>query len=776
MILLPRLIIAAWLMFSMLTPIIPAQASVVEYDLMIVQQEVSIAGKPVRAMTINGSIPGPTLRFKEGDIARIHVHNKMIVDTSIHWHGILVPNDMDGVPYLTFPPISPDTTFTYEFPIRQSGTYWYHSHTMLQEQSGIYGAIVIEPVNDHQKTDREYTVLFSDWTNEDPHEVIRTLKRGNDWYTIEKGTGQSILGAARLGMLGSYFKRELQRMPAMDISDVAYDYFLANGKPELVLEAEPGETVRLRIVDGSSTTYFHLEFAGGPMTIIAADGVDVEPVEEKRFLICVAETYDILLKVPGPGAYEFRATSHDGSSYTSVWIGSGERHYAPDVPRPNLYQDMGHFSLKQVFALTPAGAMGMSDRDVKAGKFDQPGTMGMGNMHMMHNMKSTNDPDNPQMKMNGMHHGPSAPDSMHEQHDTERVLQYPQAGRKYGKDFRFLAADISASKNIAIDGMDPGRPWPPYDKLRSLKKTSLPSDKPVREIRLTLDEDMKRYLWFLNNRPLSESDSILIRKGEIARFIMINRTMMHHPMHLHGHFFRVINEQGEYSPLKHTVNVAPMSTTVIEFDANDSGDWFFHCHLLYHMESGMARVVHYEGFTLNPVLAAIRPQLYKDAWYSWGQADVLSNMTQGFLTLSNARNIITAHWEAGWQEVEDTDWETILTYDRYVNRFFTVFTGIDLLGEGDKLDRGRCVFGLRYLLPFTIESQAWMDTDSGIRVNFGKAFQLTPRSVLFGDAEYDTHNLWEGRAGVSYIVSKTFSLLVQWHSDYSWGGGLRIRF
>jgi len=757
-----------------------AQAAIVEYELTIAQQEIYITAKPARAMTINGGIPGPILRFKEGDFARIHVHNEMRVETSIHWHGLILPPDMDGVPYVSFPPIKPGTTFTYEFPIRQSGTYWYHSHTSLQEQSGVYGSIIIEsPLND-PKFYHDYVIMLSDWTDEDPHEVNRTLKRGSEWYALEKGSSQSIIGAARLGMLGDYMKRELQRMPAMDIADVGYDHFLANGRPESSLPAEPNETVRLRIIDGSATTYFHLEFAGGPMTIIAADGQDVVPVKENRFLIGVAETYDVLVKVPAPGAYEFRATAHDGSGYTSVWIGSGKRHRASEVPKPNLYHTMGSLKLKQIFSFTPSGALGMSEEEVKAGKLDRPGMMGMGSMDMgiMHDMESMKQGAGPSKKKLGSMDHPTATAESVDHSDSSMPIptQTSPIGKKYAADFRLFAADVSASKNLAVDGMDPRRPWPAYAKLRSIKSTAFSKDKPVREIRFTLDGDMERYVWFLDNKPLSESDSILVRKGEIARFIMINRTMMHHPMHLHGHFFRVINGQGDYAPLKHTVNVAPMSTTVIEFDANEFGDWFFHCHLLYHTKSGMARVVHYEGFKLDPKLAKIRPNLYKDSWYFWVQADVLSNMTEGFLTLSNTRNILTATWEVGWQEVDDPEWEGIFAYDRYINRFLTIFAGADLLGEEDEFDEARGVFGFSYLLPLNLESRAWIDTNGGARFNLEKSFELTPRLMLRGEAQYDTHDLWEGRANLSYMVHKYLSLVGQWHSDYGFGGGLQIRF
>jgi len=793
-------------LFPALLLLLPgAEAAVVEYDLVIDRQPVNMTESAASGMTINGSIPGPTLRFAEGDLARIRVRNNMEEDTSIHWHGVLVPPGMDGVPYLSFPPIRPGAAFVYEFPIRQHGTYWYHSHSSLQEQSGVYGSIVIEPKHQRLHADRDHVILVSDWTDENPHSVLRTLKRGSEWYALEKGGSQSILGAARLGLLGSYFTRELRRMPPMDIADVAYDRFLANGRPESFLEALPGETVRLRIINGSSTTYFHLEFAGGPMTIIAADGQDVEPVRRQRFLVGVAETYDVLVETGGDGAYEFRATAHDGSGYASVWIGSGPYYPAPDVPRPNMYHSMDHGTgLRQIFALTPAGVMGMPDRAVRAGTFDRPGMMGMAmeDMEHMHGgpprerMEQMDHPDHEPgspliQPEHGMDHGAAdhaAPHAMGKEHalppaavkEDARTTAIkpppPPSGRRFGTNFHLLAADASSAKALAVDGMDPERPGTPYRDLTAVTPTAFGADRPVREIRLTLDGDMERYVWMLNNRVLAESDLIRIRAGEVVRFIMINRTMMHHPMHLHGHFFRVLNGRGAFAPLKHTVDVAPMSTTVIEFAAVEPGDWFFHCHLLYHMESGMARAVHYENYAAEPEVAAIRPNLFRDHWYFWGEAALLSNMTEGSLVLADTRNILTAEWEAGWLEVDDAEWEGTFLWRRYQNRFLDVFAGLNLEGIEGESNEARGLLGLHYLLPFNLESRLWIDTDGEARVFLEKTLELTPRLHLAGEAQYDTHDDWEGSVTLAYLVSRNFSLLGRYHSEYGFGAGLQVRF
>jgi hypothetical protein len=794
---------------------LPAAAigAAVEYDLTIARRDVAVGGKIARGITVNGQIPGPVLRFTEGDLALIRVHNRLEVPTSIHWHGILVPPDMDGVPEITQVPIEPGASFTYEIPIRQAGTYWYHSHAHLQEQSGLYGPIVIEPREKRIPADREHVVLFSEWTTDDPHAIHHWLKRGSEWPALEKGSSQSVLGALKANRLGDYFQRELQRMPPMDIADVAYDHFLANGKPEIELPAEPGERVRLRIIDGSSSTYFHLEFAGGPLTIVSADGIDVEPVEKRRFLITVAETYDLLLTLPGPGSYELRATAHDGSGHASVWIGSGVRHPAPAVPRPNLYDAMHSPGLRALFSLTPAGAMGMPDAAVEEGRFDRPGMAGMEGMehgkdtappdhagHAAPASRTSPPPVQPRaapaaadergMKgHNHAGHSPAAapgetPDRAGEGHGEAMLpageapakrAAGPVSARRYGTRFGFLEADIASRGNLAAEGGEQ-RPWTPYAQLRALAPTSFPPDRPRREIRLTLDGDMERYVWFMNNKPLSETDHILIREGEVVRFILINRTMMHHPMHLHGHFFRVINGQGDHAPLKHTVDVAPMSTTVIEFYGNEKGDWFFHCHLLYHMMSGMARLVHYENFVPAPEVQAIRPGLYHDPWYFFADADILSHMTEGAMRLSNTRATFKAAWEAGWQKVDHSEWEGVFTAGWHLNRFSSFFGGLDVQGSGSKEEKTRGILGLSYLLPLSLEASAWVDTDGGARFMLEKELHLTPRLALHGEIEYDTHKYWEGAVGLSYMLTKRLSLLGKWHAEYGFGGGLQLRF
>ncbi|HJW30602.1 MAG TPA: multicopper oxidase domain-containing protein, partial [Saprospiraceae bacterium] len=308
---------------------------------------VNYTGKPRHAIAVNGTIPMPTLTFTEGDSAVVTVHNQLRENTSLHWHGLLLPNQYDGVPYLTTQPILPGGSHVYTFRLKQHGTYWYHSHFRLQEQSGMYGALIIHK----RKTDPswrkedelpEYTLLLSDWTNERPYQVHRKLHHATDWYAIRKGSTQSYWEAIRDGYFGTKVNNEWKRMLAMDVSDVYYDRFTANGKPEAQAdEFKPGEKVRLRIINGSASTYFWLQYAGGKLIVVANDGPDVVPVEVDRMIIAVAETYDVVVTIPQTGiSYEFLATAEDRTKSTSLWLGSGIRQLAMPLPKLKYFEGM----------------------------------------------------------------------------------------------------------------------------------------------------------------------------------------------------------------------------------------------------------------------------------------------------------------------------------------------------------------------------------------------------------------------------------------------------
>ncbi|MEP2777278.1 MAG: multicopper oxidase domain-containing protein [Luteolibacter sp.] len=670
--------------FAILTSILLThafvQARVVEYDLTISEQQMAPAGKTVSALTINGGIPGPTLRFQEGDTAVIRVHNDLKRETtSTHWHGLLLPNPMDGVPYLTTPPIKPGTTHTFRFPLKHSGTYWYHSHTGLQEQRGVYGSIVVEPKGGEPvRTDREHVLVLSDWTNRNPKTIMRSLMAGYDYDAIKKHNKQSILGAAQAGALGDYFQREKDRIPPMDLSDVYYDAFFINGKTTSRLAGKPGEKVRLRLINAGASTYFYINTSAGPMTIVAADGPPVEPVKVENLLMGIAETYDIVVTVPPSGSYEIRATAQDGSGHASVWVGEGTEHPAPEIPKANLY--------KMDYML--------------AGAFEALG---------------------------------DAPDSE--------------------------------------------RPLPPYRQLRALKSTVLPKDAPSRTVELRLTGDMERYIWSFNGKTLSEDSTIKVKKGEVVRFELVNDTMMHHPIHLHGHFFRLINGQGDRSPLKHTVDVPPMGKRTIEFEANDEGDWFFHCHLLYHMDAGMARVVSYETEDPNHV-PSIDPAL--NAPYYWMISGLAqNNMSMGMAKFMNERNDFGLMWDVGYGSGmdhmgKDYEYEADVFWSRYFNPNFSTLLGYRFTNDEDSEDR--FIGGVRYRLPGLVWTGLTLDSEGDARLEVTKALQLTQRLAFVGNAEYDTNTGFDWYAGLDYAVVRNFGLTVGYDGSHGFGGGISFRF
>ena len=746
---------------------LPAVAKTVRYDLNLSKIEVKLGKKARPAMAINGSIPGPVLRFVEGDFAIIHVRNDLHEETSIHWHGLLVPNDQDGVPHVNMAPIKAGETREYRFPLRQSGTYWYHSHSVLQEQLGIYGGIVISPKGGERvSSDRDVVAVLSDWTDEKPFAALTQLRASRDWQQIKKGTAQSVTGAIKDGSFADYFKRSMMRMPPMDLSDIAYDNFLTNGKPTITVEARAGETVRLRLINASAMTYYFIEFAGGPVKIIAADGMDVRPVSQGRFLMAIAETYDLQVNVPSGGAYELRATAQDGTGATSVFVGTGQQVKAPDVPRANPYK--GHAMM--------GGMAGMSGMDHSTMKMPMSGKMDAAEMEGMdHSMHDGGAPA-PMEGTDHSKHGGSAPAPMegmdHSKHGGSAPA--PMEGMDHSQMKPADAPDHAAMGHAMASGERPGSP---YESLKAIRSTALSKGRPLRTYDFKLQGDMIRYVWTLNGKTFTEADLVNVRKGERVQFVFTNETMMHHPMHLHGHFFRVLTSAGNLSPLKHTVDVPPMTSRTIEFAADEPGDWLMHCHVLYHAEVGMGRIIHYEDAPPNPNLmvghGAWDMTKMHDPIFFFGEVAALSNMTEGFVALENNRNGLSAAWEVGWGKVEETEYEVDLAYDRYLNSFTSVFAGANLT-DGESGDRG--VLGVRYLLPFLIRSQAWVDTDGEFRASLSQSIPLTSRLSVYGGAEYDTLSGWQTVAGLEYVLDKRFSLIGQWHSEYGWGGGIGFRF
>lgn len=667
-----RLFLAA--VFSALLSVAPARAGVAEYNFDIEYKTVSPAGEPVRTMVVDGGIPGPTIEAKLGDTLRVTFNNKLDVETSIHWHGVLLPADQDGVPHLNTRPIAPGTSFTFEFPVRVAGTYWYHSHTGLQEQRGVYGSIVFHPETEAVKSDRDYVVVFSDWTNEDPDKVLHNLKRDGDYYALKKGSVQSWDKVIASGgkAISARLDAAWSRMGPMDLSDIGYDAFLTNGEAQTRIgPAKPGERIRLRLINAGASSYFDVEFAGGPMTIVAADGIDVESRAVKRLRMAVAETYDVIVTLPDARAYELRATATDGTGYTVGLLGEGDLVAAPDVPKPDLF-------------------IGME----------------MGGMEMEHAGHTA-------MKM-----GPLP-------HMTD------------------------------------------YESLRALEATTFSTERPVREVILNLTGDMERYVWSINNRTLSESERILIRKGEVVRFRLVNKTMMAHPMHLHGHFFRVITSAGAKSPLKHTVNVPPMSTLTIEFLANEERDWFFHCHMLYHMMSGMAAVVSYEA-TSQAEKGVLKSIAEDRNWFAYADIGAQSNKATGRLWARDKRFEVSLDYDYDWKH----EYEVEALVERRLSRWLGIYAGANFEADedGDKDQTG--VIGIRYLLPMMIEADLRIDTEGHVRVEVGSELQLTSRLTF--DWHVDTDEDYE--LGLEYEISKSVSLTASHGSQYEAGGGILVKF
>ena len=733
----------------------------VEYDLYVDERKVNYSGKTRLAIAINGQIPAPTLRFTEGDTAIIRVHNQMGVETSIHWHGILLPNQYDGVPYLNTAPIAPGGTHTFTFPLIQSGTYWYHSHTMLQEQSGLYGSIVIQPKEVKYEL-KEYVLLLSDWTDYKPKEVMRYLKRAGEWFAVQKGATQSYGEALAAGYFKDKVKQEWQRMPAMDLTDINYNKFLTNGREKSYYpDAKPGEVVRLRVINGSASSYFHLQYAGGPLQVIAADGINVEPFPVSKLEIATAETYDLLVTIPPAGAAELRATANDITGYSSSYFGAGEPMKAPDLPRINYFHMMRE--MNSMGNMTGMNMGGNGQMDPKGG--------GLKGMDMKNGTMPASAAPSPQDRP--MNEQEKAGKSMGTMQDQGSMAGMDMGGGMAGMSMGGGSGDFN------------------YSQLRALHPTTLDSTRQWREVKLTLTGNMLRYLWSFDNKTLSEADKIPIRRGENVRMTFTNLTMMRHPLHLHGHFFRMVNAQGAYSPMKHTFDIPAMGTVTIEFEANEEQDWFFHCHILYHMIAGMARIVSYDASPQNEYAKGNYRMLKREdnAVYPWFDLSVHSQGAFLEGNISNNRNALEFEGRVNYRGNYETEthllhyldkrqfWAGFVGYDFRDNK--TLRSAADTEGgnrrttENNRNFRRQAEVGVYYLLPLLVRAELRTDLTGQLRLRLERR-DLPLSNNVFMDISGNTDR--EFTIAFRYMVSKYASLSTNYDNQYGWGAGLTFHY
>jgi CopA family copper-resistance protein len=535
-----------------------------DISLAIRRETLAINGRHARPITINGTSPGPLIRLKEGQDAVFHVTNLMDEPTSIHWHGLILPPEVDGAPGISFAGIDPGQTFTYRFPVTQNGTYWYHSHSGLQEQLGHAGPIIIDAAEREPfRYDREHVLLLTDWTYEEPAAVFRNLKTAEGYYNLQERTIADFLtGVRENGFRETARTRAMwarMRMSSRDIADVTgstYTFMVNGHAPEQNWTAlfKPGERIRLRIINAAAMTYFDFRIPGLKMTVVAADGQPVQPVPVDEFRIAVAETYDVIVSPEADTAYTLFAESMDRSGFACGTLAPRLGMEAA-IPERRQIADRG---------MEAMGAHGMDHGDME----------GMDHSDMDHGaMDHSQHGSMDHSAMQGMEHGsqPMAPEGEKLPAGAAQPgSQYDQAG---------IGIDPGERRMLVYRDLKSFRPWP--DRRE-----------PEREMEIHLTGNMERYMWSFDGKKFSEVNGpIHFRKDERLRLILVNDTMMEHPIHLHGMWMELENGAGELIPRKHTINVKPGERVSALITADAEGSWAFHCHLLYHMDAGMFRVV-----------------------------------------------------------------------------------------------------------------------------------------------------------------------------------------
>ena len=562
----------------------------VTLDLTVRRERIDIAGEPASATTLNHNIPGPLVELWEGHQARLRVSNHLDEESSIHWHGILLPFEMDGVPGVSFPGIAPGETFEARFPVRQYGTYWYHSHSGLQEQTGLYGPLVIHPREpDPFPYQRDYVVVLSDWTFEDPHRVLARLKKLSHYYNYDRRTVADFFRDVERGGLEATVRDRWMwgnmRMTPTDIADVSgatYSYLMNGLHPDANWTAlfAPGEAVRLRVINASAMTFFNVRIPGLPMTVVQTDGQNVEPVETDEFQIGVAETYDVIVTPREERAHTLMAESMDRSGFARGTLAprAGMTAAVPPLREPprrtmvdmGMDHGSGSHGAHQMNASVHAshhghGAMNGGGMDHSGMNQEDMRHEGMAHEDMEKAAGTANGPSDPVASHGPDHHGPG--NSAVAQVQRNRLSE-PGKGLE---DAGHRVLTYAALRNVLP--MQDRRP-------------------PSQTFELHLTGNMERYMWSFDGRKFNEVTSpIDFPYGERIRLVLVNDTMMEHPIHLHGMFMELENGQGDRLPFKHTLSVKPAERVSLLITANEPGRWAFHCHLLYHMEMGMFRVV-----------------------------------------------------------------------------------------------------------------------------------------------------------------------------------------
>ena len=536
----------------------PGALAGTDFALEIGEIPVNFTGRARHATTVNGSLPGPLLRWREGTTVTLRVSNRLRVPTSIHWHGILLPFDMDGVPGISFPGIAPGETFVYRFPVRQSGTYWYHAHSGFEEQTGLYGALVIDPARpDRIGAERDYVVMLNDWTDEDPAAIFAHLKKQSDYYNRGELTARDFFDdVSRVGLKRALAERKMwnqMRMSPRDLVDVTgatYTYLMNGTTPAGNWTGlfKPGERVRLRFINGSSNSFFDVRIPGLKLGVVAADGQDVEPVEVDEFRIATAEVYDVIVRPQEDRAFTIFAQSMSRDGYARGTL----------APRPGMEAEVPR--LDPLPLLSMADMMGAMDHDTHA----MPG-MDHGSM--------------PGMDMGG--HG-----------GMREVPEVHHARTEYHNPNVDMRVDMPRT-NLDDPGVglrDNGRRVLTYADLHTIGGSLYPQ--PVtREIELHLTGNMHRFTWGFDGLKFSQAKPVHFRYGEHLRIVLVNDTMMTHPIHLHGMWSELESPDQEFQVRKHTVSVQPAQRITYRVKADALGRWAWHCHLLYHMEAGMFREV-----------------------------------------------------------------------------------------------------------------------------------------------------------------------------------------